>query len=147
MSIDGRILTAGLMVVIFLAMVLMALTYAPGARTLPLVIGIPGIILASIQLFAELRDKNPRRIEDEQRRREVAMFGWFLLFVGACLAFGFTYGGTAMLAIYLWLSWRERWYTILISAALLWAVLYVVFERLLGLVLFEGLITQWLFYY
>ena len=146
MSIDGRIATAGLMVGIFLAMVLMALTYAPGARTLPLVVGIPGLILAIIQFIAEWRDKNPRRIDAEQRRREVAMFSWFLLFVVGLLFFGFVYGGPVLLALYLYFSWHERWYTILISAALLWFILYVVFQYALGLFLFEGFIPQMLLY-
>jgi hypothetical protein len=146
MSIDGRILTAGLMVFIFGAMVAMAFTYAPGARTLPLVIGIPGLVLAVLQFFTEWREKNPKRIDPEKRRREIAMFSWFLLFIAGLLAFGFVYAGPVLLAAYLWFSWREKWYTILASAALLWVILYVVFGRLLGLVLFEGLITGWLLY-
>jgi hypothetical protein len=146
MSIDGRILTAGAMVFIFVAMVGMAFTYAPGARTLPLVIGIPGVILALMQFVSEWREKNPRRISAEKRQREVAMFGWFLLFIAGLLAFGFVYAGPVLLALYLWFSWRERWYTILLSAALLWLILYVVFQQALGLFLFDGLVTQWLFY-
>jgi hypothetical protein len=146
MSIDGRILTAGAMVFIFVAMVGIALTYAPGARTLPLVIGIPGLVFALIQFASEWREKNPRHIEPEQRQREIAMFGWFVVFVVGLLAFGFIYAGPVLLALYLWFSWRERWYTILISAFLLWFILYFVFQRTLGLFLFDGLVTQWLFY-
>jgi hypothetical protein len=146
MSIDGRILTAGLMVAVFAAMVGLAFTYAPGARTLPLVIGIPGLVLALMQFVTEWREKHPRRIEEEQRRREVAMFIWFFLFIAALLLFGFVYGGPVMLALYLWFSWRERWYTILISAVLLWVILYFIFQEALGLFLFEGFIPQWLLY-
>lgn len=146
MSIDGRLFTAGMMVTIFTAMVLMALTFEPGARTLPLVIGIPGLLVSVIQFVAELREKNPDKIDDETRRREISMFGWFVAFTVGILLFGFIYAGPLLLAVYLRVSWKETWLTIAISALLLWAILEGVFQRALGLAVFEGLITQMILY-
>lgn len=146
MSIDGRLFTSGMMVTIFAAMVLMALTFAPGARTLPLVIGIPGLIVKLIQFVAELREKNPEKIDEETRRREISMFGWFVLFTPGILLFGFIYAGPLLLALYLRVSWKESWLTIGISAVLLWAILDGIFQRALGLAVFEGLITQLILY-
>ena len=39
---------------------------------------------------------------------------------------------------------REKWYVIAGSTLFAWAVLYGVFEYLLALPLFEGLVVQWL---
>lgn len=146
MSIDGRLFTAGMMVVVFAAMVLIALSFAPGARTLPLVIGIPGLILTLIQFWNERRDTNPEIIYGETRRREITMFLWFVAFTFGILLFGFVYAGPLLLGVYLRVSWRESWPTIAISALLLWAILYGIFQYLLGLPVFEGLITQMLMY-
>ena len=43
--LEGRILVSGIMVVVFATAVLLSFTYAPEARFLPLVIGIPGLLL------------------------------------------------------------------------------------------------------
>ncbi len=47
--LEGRILVSGIMVLVFATAVLLSFTYAPEARFLPLVIGIPGLILSVAQ--------------------------------------------------------------------------------------------------
>jgi len=73
------------------------------------------------------------------------MFAWFIAFVGALVLFGFLYAGPALVAAFLYFSGREKCYVALAAAAFAWVVLYGVFERFLGLPLFEGLVFQWLF--
>ncbi len=133
------------MVVVFATAVLLSFTYAPEARFLPLVIGIPGLVLSVAQLVKEIRDHPDFVIVPEERRREARMFAWFLTFVGGLVLFGFLYAGPALVAAYLFFSGRERWYTALVAAFVTWAILYGVFERFLGLPLFDGLISQWVF--
>jgi hypothetical protein len=141
--VEGRTLTAGIMVAIFATMVGVALTYAPDARFLPLVIGVPGLVLSVVQLAVELRTKPDKEFTAADRRAEWKMFAWFVFFVVGIILFGFPYAGPTMVAIYLHFSWREKWYVSLGSAFFAWAVLYGVFEYVLGLPLFEGLIVQW----
>ena len=74
------------------------------------------------------------------------MFLWFVAFTFGVLLFGFVYAGPLLLAVYLRVSWKETWLTIAISAGLLWAILYGIFQNLLGIPVFEGLITQMLLY-
>ena len=143
--LEGRILVSGIMVVVFATAVLLSFTYAPEARFLPLVIGIPGLVLSVAQLVKEIRDHPDFVIVPEERRREARMFAWFLTFVGGLVLFGFLYAGPALVAAYLFFSGRERWYTALVAAFVTWAILYGVFERFLGLPLFDGLISQWVF--
>jgi tripartite tricarboxylate transporter TctB family protein len=143
--LEGRILVSGIMVVVFATAVLLSFTYAPDARFLPLVIGIPGLLLSAAQLIKELREHPEIVIVPEERRREARMFAWFVTFVGGLVLFGFLYAGPALVAAYLFFSGRERWYMALGAAFVTWAILYGIFERFLGLPLFDGLISQWIF--
>jgi len=143
--LEGRILVSGIMVVIFGTAVILSFGYAPDARFLPLVIGIPGVLLSIAQLVKELREHPHIKIVPEEHRREAVMFAWFIGFVAGLVLFGFLYAGPALVAAYLFFSGRERWYVALGAAAVTWAILYGVFERFLGLPLFDGLIIDWLF--
>jgi hypothetical protein len=144
MAEGGRI-TAFIMFAIFAIMVGVAFTYAPDARFLPLVIGIPGLILSAAQLAIELKNPPEKDIGPAEARAEWKMYGWFVLFVAAIVAFGFSYAGPILVAAYLYISWKEKWYVCLAAGLFAWAVLYGVFEQLLGLPLFEGLVYQWMF--
>jgi hypothetical protein len=141
--VEGRTVTAGIMLAIFILMVGLALTYPAESRILPLVIGIPGVILSGIQFVTELRTKDGPQTTTAERRAEVRMVGWFVFFVVGIILFGFPYAGPLMVAIYLRLSWREKWYVTLAAAVFAWAILYGVFEEVLGLPLFEGLVVQY----
>lgn len=141
--VEGRTVTAAIMFAIFLGMVGLSFAYEPDARFLPLVIGVPGLALAGLQLAVELRSAPERKFTAEDRRAEWAMFGWFVLFCGGIVLFGFPYAGPLLVAAYLYLSWGEKWYVCLSAGLFAWAVLYGVFEQFLGLPLFEGLVTQW----
>jgi hypothetical protein len=143
--LEGRLLVSGIMLVAFATAVGLSFTYAPDARFLPLVIGIPGLLLSAIQFIYELRERPAPAVTTEEHSREGRMFAWFLGFVAGLVLFGFLYAGPALVAAYLYFSGRERWYVALAAAAFAWTVLYGVFERFLGLPLFEGLVFQWIF--
>jgi hypothetical protein len=144
--LEGRILVSGIMLLAFATAVGLSFTYAPEARFLPLVIGIPGLLLSGVQLIKELRERQGTPVvTPEEHKREGRMFIWFIAFVVALVLFGFLYAGPALVAAFLYFSGRERWYVALAAAVFAWAVLYGVFERFLGLPLFEGLVSQWLF--
>jgi hypothetical protein len=146
--IEGRIITAGVMLALFVTAVAIALMYfAPGARTLPLVIGIPGILLSAIQLISELRNPSDKEFSAETRRKELIMVLWFFGFVVSVILFGFVIASPIMVAAYMLLATREKWLTAIIGAVLVWVIMYLVFERMLGLILFEGLIPPMLGYY
>ena len=144
--VEGRVLIAGIMLLIFATMVAMASTYGPEARFLPLVIGIPGLILCIIQFVTELRTTpgpNDKVYTAADRMAELKMFGWFSVFVFGIILFGFPYAAPIIVALYLHFSWGEKWYVSLGAAAFAWAVLHGIFDYVLGLPLFEGLAYQW----
>jgi hypothetical protein len=140
---NGRVLTAGIMLGFFLVMVAVSFMYPPEARFVPLVIGIPGLILALTQFVTELKPSFTAKVfTAEERGREIRMFGWFALFLAGIILFGFEYGGPALVALYLHFSWHEKWYVSLGSALFTWAAMYGIFNQALRLPLFEGLIVQ-----
>jgi small-conductance mechanosensitive channel len=144
--LEGRILTSAIMVAIFAIAVGLAFTYSSDARFLPLVIGIPGLVLSLVQFVKEWRERRPPPVvTPEEHRREGKMFAWFIAFVGGLILFGFLYAGPLLVAAYLYFAGREKWYVALAAALFAWAVLYGIFERFLGLPLFEGLVLQWIF--
>ncbi len=143
--LEGRILISGLMVLIFAGAVGFALAFESDARTLPLVVGVPGLVLTIIQFLKEVREQNPEKIDPRDLPREVRMFGWFFLFVGGLVLFGFNYAGPVLVALYLYFSGKEKWYVCLIAGAVVGGILYGVFEWFLGLPLFEGLVFQWFY--
>lgn len=143
--LEGRIVISALMVLVFGGAVAISLGLDPRAARLPLVVGIPGLILSVVQLVKELRETNPEMFSIEHRRRELIMFGWFFGFVGGLVLFGFMYGGPVLVAVFLYFSGREKWYVCLGAAAFAAVVLYGVFEQFLGLAVFRGLLFQWLF--
>jgi len=146
--LEGRIITAGFMLALFVTAVAIALIYfSPGARTLPLVIGIPGILLSAIQLISELRNPSDKEFSAERRRAEVVMILWFFGFVVSVILFGFVIASPIMVAAYMLIATEEKWLTAIIGAVLVWVVMDIVFERLLGLVLFEGLIPPMFGFY
>jgi hypothetical protein len=143
--LEGRIFISGLMLLIFASAVGVSFTYDPDARFLPLVIGIPGLILSLIQFITELRDRSKRKNKPGELARELRMFAWFVGFVGGLIVFGFLYAGPLLVAAYLYFAGKEKWYVALGACVGCWVILYFVFDQFLGLPPWEGLVFQWLY--
>src|SRR5688572_8355643 len=116
MIFEGRIVVSFIMLAIFAGMVLYALTFPADARFLPWVIGIPGLIFSLAQFVIELRVPAAPPREPRERRRELKMFGWFVLFIVGILLFGFVYAGPVLVAAYLYFDWNERPLVVILSA-------------------------------
>jgi Tripartite tricarboxylate transporter TctB family len=145
--VEGRILVAGIMLVLFATMVGVAFTFPGEARFLPLVIGIPGLVLSLAQFAIELRgkDEDEKVYTAENRMAELKMFAWFFVFIAGIILFGFPYAGPIIVALYLHFSWGEKWHVSLGAAAFAFAILHGIFDYVLGLPLFEGLVYQWIY--
>jgi Tripartite tricarboxylate transporter TctB family len=145
--VEGRVVVAGIMLLIFAVMVGFAFTFPGEARFLPLVIGVPGLALSLAQFVIELRGKeaDEKAYTAADRMAELKMFGWFAVFIFGIILFGFPYAGPIIVALYLHFSWGEKWYTSLGAAAFSWAILHGIFDYVLGLPLFEGLVYQWIY--
>lgn len=149
MSIDGRTCMSVVMFAIFAGMVSVASTYPEETRLLPLVIGIPGMVLCLIQVvmdgMAAHRSRGDTSLSPSPTTiREAVLLGWFLGFLLMVLCFGFLIAAPVMIFAFLYFDQRESLRLSAIMSAAGLVVLYGVFETLLELILFHGLVTEWL---
>ena len=154
----------GLMLLIFSTMVGIAMTYPAGARFMPLVVGIPGIVLCLFQLgldaaraydghfmryfriapkagkpmdlIEELPDFGPHTAQAELR-----MWGYVIAFIAAVLAFGFYVSVPIMLLTFLRREAKASWKSALLLAIGGTLVLYLMFGVVLQIRLHSGFVT------
>ena len=169
MPLNGRIGFTLVMLSAFAIMVALALDYPPAARFLPLVIGIPGIALTICQLLVDIRElRRPSRARDKRRvhrpdesavsarvdqlagdrdqtgsvlAREIVLFAYFFGLVAGVVLFGFWLTLPVFMIVFFGVHERETWRFALSLAMAGTAVLYIVFDRMLSIVLHEGFIT------
>ena len=146
--LNGRVSTALAMLLIFLVMSLMALGFTEQARLMPLLVGVPGSLLAIVELVNEtratIRAAESGDSADELTGAERAMFGWVFAFFLGILCFGFTYAGPLLIFAFMLAGKKESLTVALISAVGAWAVLFGFFEQMMEIPLFTGLIVEWL---
>ena len=129
--------------IIFAAAAIVAgVDYPREAASMPLIIGGIGAALSLLQLIVELRASRSLAFEERVRlSKDLPVYLWVWSFVGAVVAFGFVIAAPAMLVIYLRFRSREPWWLSLLLAAAVLALLYGLFQRVLQVTLFEGLLT------
>ena len=148
MTISGNAVLSAIMLTIFSAMLIMAAGYPPEARFMPMIVGFAGAGLCLVQLWqslaADRRAARPPRVETDApaRQREGRLLGWYAGFLLGIVAFGFLIAAPALVLGFLVIDQRERAVLAGALAASCLAVLYLVFEFLLGLSLYRGLAAQ-----
>lgn len=131
---------SGVLAAVFAAMALAAWAYPPPARTLPLGVGIVGATL-SLAEFARRVGAARRRPEGAgPLRPRLVLVGWFAAAAASVVVLGVATGSAVFVAAYLWKRERRRAATAIATAALTAAILLLVFERMLGLYLYAGVV-------
>ena len=154
MSVDGKVLMSLAMLVIFGGMVGMATTYPPETRLLPLVIGIPGILLAAIQVAMDFADAKRKAgsVKDSEAeepapaagtvKRELVLLAYLVARAAAILLFGFWLTIPVFVIVFLRAHEGESWRLTLGLALGVWAGLYLVFDRLLEILVHRGFVID-----
>jgi hypothetical protein len=151
----GPLLTSGFFICVFAAMILAARDYPEKAALAPYVIAIPGLLLSIAQFALDLRQslRRPATVEgpggegheealSQERGVEFAMVGWILAILAIILLVGFWVGIAVYLPLYLRLQGKESWKLTLVVSAVGWVSLYLIFEVLLRVPLFEGFLLR-----
>jgi hypothetical protein len=149
--LNGRVVTALVMFMIFACMSAIALGFTEKARLMPLLVGIPGTILGIVELINEMRATVKQAASGEQAevvtRAERAMLGWVGLFLLGILCFGFIYTAPVLVFAFMLAGKKETLTVALISAAGAWAVLYGFFQVAMEIPLFQGLVVEYMLGY
>jgi Tripartite tricarboxylate transporter TctB family len=135
-----------------------AFDFAPAARLLPLVFGIPTLMLSLVTLGVEIqgqRTGNVRRgtsseslhaagpatprQQREWRSRELRIIGWLLGLLALVVLVGFIWALPAFLVLFLRISGRQRWPVVAGVAIGVFLVIYGLFSLALRLPLYPGL--------
>ncbi|MGE0004543.1 MAG: tripartite tricarboxylate transporter TctB family protein [Parvibaculaceae bacterium] len=144
MTANGRIMTSLVMLLVFAFFVSQAAFFRPEAALMPLLVGLPGLVLSLVQFVVDLRaGRNRKDDEPIVSRGERPIMVWLILFTLGIILFGFSLAAPLLLAAYLFFTADERLPVALAGGALCFAVLYGL-ERLMNMPLFEGLAIHYL---
>jgi hypothetical protein len=151
------------MLLVFGAMSLLAFRYPVEARLMPLIVGCLGFALCLLQLGfgfggasrlaayfrAAPKLGRPGEAVDgyggsgpASARLELIVWGYFLAFIAALLAFGFYIAVPALVFFYLWRQARVTWPRALFAGAGATAAMYFIFGEVLGFALFPGFVIN-----
>lgn len=122
--------SAGLAVVAAYA-VLTALRWPPKAALFPLVMGIPLLVLALVQMVLDWRAVRPLEDAPQDTRAALGVLAWMAGFIALVFLLGFPLAVPLFVFGYLTLAGREPW---LLSGALAlaaWGAFHLLFEKLL----------------
>ncbi len=123
------------------------------ARLFPLIIGIPGLILASMafgkELFTSTRSVTIESDGEELepavvRRRMITIIGWIIGFFGFIWLIGFVVSSVVATFAYLKFGNSERWSTSIALTGLAWLFFYGLFDYMLHLPFPDGELFIWL---
>ena len=143
MKANGRVVTSLTMVLVFTAFILWAFTFRRQAAVMPLLAGVPGLVLSLIQLITELRTRASRGDDPPLLQPgELSIILWISGFTLGVVAFGFVLGAPLLLAAYLYFVAAER-LAVAVAGGLSCLAVMAGLERLLHIPLFEGLILHY----
>jgi hypothetical protein len=143
--ISARVCTSAILVLFFLVLVLVGLTYPWGTSLAPLLVGLLGLTLSISQFFSDLRATSADLQDDSvnQPDRMVAShILWLVGLVALVLAAGQIVGSLVFLVAYVRFALGHRWLYSITFAVGVVSVLYVLFELVVGVVLFDGLLCE-----
>lgn len=128
----------------FLTLIGLGLTYSWGAGFAPLAVGAAGLILSLAEAVSEYRADEVRDAPTQEDRRAVKLMIWLVGLATLVLTAGTLPGSFLFIAAYARMLMRRTWMGSVAIAATVVAVIYLFFEILLGLDLFDGWLAAYL---
>ena len=139
------ILLTMFLIVVFSGTLIAALTEkVMVVKITPMIITIPGIILCSIQLYREIKLRKVKAAKEKVPTGEYEVeiernylvkvgtfFAWVAGFFFVSWLLGFAIGVITFIIAYVWVRARARWYAVILSAVIGFALLYYFGEIML----------------
>lgn len=145
MRIPEQCITSGVLLLVFLFFFVQALFFGPSARTMPLLVSVPGLLFCLVQFIIDLNGQPA----DAGRKPmfsggELKAIAWIVGFILGISLLGFIYGAPLLVAAYLYFYAGERLHTALLAGMACVAFAYGFMDRLMEIQLFEGLLFEYL---
>ncbi len=137
---SGALLSVAFLVIFSGAAMIAGLTFPPKAAALPLFLGVAGSALSVVQLLRELRESRRGLPDPIDLARDLPIYLWVWFFIIVVVAFGFVWSPAPLLLLYLRGRARESWWLSCAIAIGVTVMLYLLFEVLLQVELFPGLV-------
>jgi hypothetical protein len=143
----GEAILACIFLGIFLVVVIAATGYNRKARQMPLVVGVPGLVLSAGEVARQVfRKREPRLKETAARgsdeyKKTLRAIGWMVLLVALIWILGFTIG-LPLFSMLFMKARKESWVTSVIITLIGVSVIYFLFGMGLEMSLYKGLLFQ-----
>ena len=141
MRISGAVLFSGGLAAIAAYAVMTALRWPAKAALFPLVMGIPLLVLALVQIVIDVRAASVREDAPPDTRAAVSIMGWMALFIALVFLLGFPLAVPLFIFGYLAVAGRESWLLSMALAFAAWGVFYLLFQKLLHFPFEAGWLT------
>lgn len=137
----------------FIFLVVIATGYNSKARRMPLVVGIPGVVLSGVEAARQtLRKRKPnlnetgvieqeKVIASDEKKKILRSIGWMFLIVGLIWIFGFIIGLPLFSMIFMKAK-KESWKMSIAITLVGVGVMYFLFWKALEMDLYRGLLFQ-----
>lgn len=151
MKLVERVITDTVVLGLLVFFVGFAIGYPPQARLVPLVVGIPALILMGAEYIGQITLRRRMKAEELEKpvefraklRVELGLVGWLGWLALASYLFGFRVSIPLFMLPLLRFRFSQNLTTSVILTATVWIVLYVSFEQLLKVPLNCGVLLHY----
>jgi len=144
----GSVLFVGIIWMVLLVMLRDTADFRPSARIVPRIAAVPSLIVATVLLAREVaaivgrlrsRGTSPA---PASARDELLSFLWLTGYAAGVFAVGFTIASAVYMVVFLRSYGQQSWRRVLLTTVGVVGIIVGVFDGLLGIRVFEGLLFQ-----
>ena len=141
MRINGAAIFSAALAAIAAYAVISALRWPAKAALFPLVMGIPLLVLALVQMVIDWRGASAPGKTPQDTRAAASVLAWMAGFIALVFLLGFPLAVPVFILGYLVVAGREPWFLSIALALVAWGAFYLLFQRLLHFPFDAGLLT------
>ena len=141
---DGRVVLSGFMCLFYSMVIVMAFTNSADARIVPLLTGVPGLVLSGLQFKDDIYSASTVPHQTEviwPDKRAISLIGWFFILVFTTVILGCIIASACFTAAFLRLNENIRLVKAVSVAVLFNTLIYLIFELILKIPLYPGLMN------